>query len=325
MSNERDPEVERERALEQLFARAEPRLQPPPADAEEVRRAVKAEWDALAVRRRRTLFASVAAAAAALASVAVYFGGGGPAPGVAPPLVASVERVQGTVTTATGARLVAGSGILAGARLESGDGQVSLRLASGGSLRIAPSSRVVLSSGDEAELVAGVLYFDSEEQRAAEFVVTTELGRVRDVGTQFLVRLDGDQLDVGVRDGRVTLERGGAADEADAGERLIASQGSNVRRDSIDKFGGEWEWAERLAPPFDTNGRTLGEFLVWFEGQTGRSVVFADAATERELRDAALAGNVLEGPPLQRLSTVLDLNALTYSLEGDRVVIRRAR
>jgi hypothetical protein len=53
MSNERDPEVERERALEQLFARAEPRLQPPPADAEEVRRAVKAEWDALAVRRRQ--------------------------------------------------------------------------------------------------------------------------------------------------------------------------------------------------------------------------------------------------------------------------------
>jgi ferric-dicitrate binding protein FerR (iron transport regulator) len=198
-------------------------------------------------------------------------------------------------------------------------------LASGGSLRIAPRSRVVLSSGDEAELLAGALYFDSEEQRATEFVVATELGRVRDVGTQFLVRLDGEQLDVGVRDGRVTLERGGAADGADAGERLVASQGANVRRDSIDKFGREWEWAERLAPPFDTNGRTLGEFLAWFEAQTGRAVVFADEALEREFRDATLTGSVADSPPLQKLSSVLDTSGLTYSLDGERVVIRRAR
>src|SRR5262245_20410348 len=182
MSNQRDQELERERKLQQIFARAEPRPQPPPADADEVRRAVRAEWDALAVRRRRGFFASAAAAAAAVAAIAVYFGGGVSAPDVVPPLVASVERVQGTGTTATGARLVAGSGILAGARLDSGDGQVGLRLASGGSLRIAPHSRVVLGGGSEAELLAGAIYFDSEDQRADVFVVSTELGRVRDVG-----------------------------------------------------------------------------------------------------------------------------------------------
>jgi ferric-dicitrate binding protein FerR (iron transport regulator) len=231
--------------------------------------------------------------------------------------------VQGVVTTATGARLGAGSGVVAGTRLDSGDGQIGFRLASGGSLRIAPHSRVVLVGSDEAELLAGALYFDSEGERSAEFAVMTDLGRVRDVGTQFLVRLDDERLDVGVREGLVNVTRGATSDTASAGERLVATQATNdLRRDSISTVGGDWEWAERLAPPFDTNGRTLGEFLEWFEAQTGRAVVFADAAVERIKRPAVLRGSVGDFPPLQKLSAVLAVNELTYMLDGDRVVIQ---
>jgi ferric-dicitrate binding protein FerR (iron transport regulator) len=189
-------------------------------------------------------------------------------------------------------------------------------------LRIAPRSRVVLAGGDEAELLAGAVYFDSEEARGSEFVVTTELGQVRDVGTQFLMRLEPEQLDVGVREGRVALTRDGAVDAAVVGERLVASQNTDdVRRDSIATFGDDWEWAERLAPPFDINGRTLGEFIAWFEAQTGRSVVFADPDLEIALRDAVQSGSV-DFPPLQKLSAVLAINNLTYTLDGERVVIR---
>jgi len=325
MNNERDSEVERERLLRQLFSHANPRPQPPPDDTEEIRRAVLAEWEAVTgsrIRRNRAALAAVAAAA--LVAAVVYVGGGAPGPSAPAPLIASVERVQGIVTTADGARVSAGSGIVAGVRLESGDGQLSVRLVNGGSLRIGPRSRVALASSDEAELLAGAVYFDSEQRRPNEFVVTTQLGEVRDVGTQFLVRLDDEQLAVGVREGRVTLARGGDSGTAGAGERLVASQaGNGLRRDSIETFGADWEWAERLAPPFDTQGRTLGEFLAWFEAQTGRTVVFADAALEREMRPAVLRGSIADSPPLQKLSTVLDLNDLTYALEGDRVVIRQ--
>src|SRR6187551_1344883 len=281
MSYQDDPETERERLLRQLFARAEPRPQPPLSDTEQIRQAVLEEWEAVTGRRvwrKRAVFGAVAAAALVAAFVYV---GGGRAPTVPAPLVAHVEQVQGVVTTATGARLGAGSGVVAGTRLDSGDGQVGFRLASGGSLRIAPHSRVVLVGSDEAQLLAGALYFDSEDRRSAEFAIMTDLGRVRDVGTQFLVRLDDARLDVGVRAGLVNVTRGTTSDTASAGERLIATQATNgLRRDSIATVGGDWEWAERLAPPFDTNGRTLGEFLDWFSAQTGRTVAFADPAVE---------------------------------------------
>jgi ferric-dicitrate binding protein FerR (iron transport regulator) len=324
MSNERDSEVERERLLRQLFSHAKPRPQPPPEDTEQIRRAVLAEWEAVTrprIWRNRAALGAVAAAA--LVAAVVYVGGGDDIPSAPAPLIASVERVEGVVTTADGARISAGSGIVAGVQLQSRDGQVGLRLASGGSLRIGPQSRVVLASGDEAELLAGAVYFDSEQRRPSEFVVTTELGQIRDVGTQFLVRLDDEQLAVGVREGRVTLTRGAEADTAGVGQSLVASQaGNGLRRDSIQTFGADWEWAERLAPPFDANGRTFGEFLAWFEAQTGRRVVFADPAVESQVRNAVQGGSP-QGPPLQMLSSLLATNNLTYTLEGDRVVIRR--
>ena len=318
MSNERDPELERERLLRRLFERAEPRPQPPADDTAEIRSAVLAEWEAVTGRRVWRKRAAFAAAASVVLVAALTYFRGEPAPNAPAPLVASVERVQGAVT-ANGSRLALGSGITARTEIETRDAQLALALASGGSLRIGPRSRVVLE-GNEAELLAGVVYFDSEEERSQEFVVATDLGRVRDVGTQFLVRVDDRQLDVGVRTGRVDLSRGGTSDTAVAGERLVASQGSSsVRRDSIPTFGDEWEWADRLAPPFDIDGRTLGEFLAWFEAQTGRTVVFADAAAERA-RDAVLSGSI-DLPPLQKLSAVLALNDLTYVVDRERVVI----
>jgi ferric-dicitrate binding protein FerR (iron transport regulator) len=322
MSNQHDPEAERERLLEKLFSHAKPREQPPVSDTEEVRRAVLAEWEAVTGRRRRQKQGAwAAAAAAALAAWFVYVGGD---PDLSAPveLVARVEQVQGVVTTAAGARLAIGSGMLAGTEVASGDGQIGLRLASGGSLRIAPGSRVVLASNDEAELLAGILYFDSEGERSSEFAVTTGLGRVLDVGTQFLVQLDAGELDVGVREGRVTLTRGAISGAAGVGERLVASQAAGeLRRDTIATFGAEWAWTEELAPPFDIDGRTLGEFLDWFEAQTGRTVVFADAGVERAARAAALNGSI-ELPPLEKLAAVLALTDLEYSLDGERVVIR---
>jgi ferric-dicitrate binding protein FerR (iron transport regulator) len=322
MSNEPDPEAERERLLAELFSHAKPREQPPASDTEEVRRAVLAEWEAVTGRRRLHKRGAWAATAAAAAAVwFAYFGGG---TDVSAPLalVARVEQVEGVVMTRDGARLAAGSGIPAGTEVASGDGRIGLRLTSGGSLRIAAGSRVVLASDDEAELLAGVLYFDSERERSSGFAVATELGRVLDVGTQFLVRLDAEELDVGVREGRITLTRGATSGGAGAGERLVTSQtAGELRRDAIATFGDEWAWVERVAPPFDIDGRTLGEFLDWFEAQTGRTVVFADAAAERSARAAVLSGSI-ELPPLEKLSAVLALTDLEHSLDGERVVIR---
>jgi hypothetical protein len=323
MSNQRDGEQQSERALKQLFEKAGPRPLPPASDAEEIRRAVYAEWDAVTGRRQWRTRAAFATAASVVLAVAVWFGSG-LLPSTPPTALARVERVQGVIDTEAGMRLAIGSTLVTGDTLSTRTGQVALRLASGGSLRIGPRSEIVLTSANAAELVSGALYFDSENRRAgAEFSVTTPFGTVRDVGTQFVVRLDGEQpgLDVGVRDGRVTLTTQNASDTAAAGERLVAAPDATaIRRDVMPKFGGAWDWAEGLAPPFDIEGRTLGEFLTWFARQTGRDVVFGSPEAER-LAATRLHGSI-DFEPLQKLSAVLaTVGDLTYTLDEERVVI----
>jgi ferric-dicitrate binding protein FerR (iron transport regulator) len=323
MSNERDEDTETEHTLRQLFAHAKPRPLPPAGDTEEIRRAVYAEWDAVTGRRVWFRRGGFAAAAAMLLAVAVWVGGG---LNLSTPLptIARVERVQGTVNAGGDAQLTVGGALVAGNAIATGSGQVALRLASGGSLRVGAQSEVVLTGADAAELVAGVLYFDSEDRRGGtEFTVTTELGTVRDIGTQFLVRVNGEQnaLDVGVRDGRVVLTKDGDSGTAGVGERLVATQGaSTIRRDAIPTFGGDWDWVERLAPPFDIDGRTVSDFLAWFAAQTGRSVVFGSPTAERMARETILSGSI-DLEPQQKLSAVLALTDLTYALDAERVLI----
>jgi hypothetical protein len=323
MSSERERDADAERALQELFSRARPRAQPPAADTEEIRRAVYAEWDAVTGRRVWRKRAGFAAAASVLLAAALWVGGG-LNPSAPPPVVARVERVLGTVEGAAAARVAVGDAVAAGTTLSTGTGQVGLLLASGGSLRVGPRSRIVLTGADGAELMAGMLYFDSEGRRAGvEFTVTTELGTVRDVGTQFLMRLDDglSALDVGVRDGRVALMTSGESGTAGVGERLVATQdASAIRRETIETFGGDWSWAEELAPPFDIEGRTVSDFLVWFSAQTGRTVVFATPAAERLAEQTILRGSIDLEPRL-KLSAVLATTDLTATLEEGRVVI----
>jgi hypothetical protein len=325
MSNERrsqgsTPDTEAERALRQLFAHAKPRPLPPQADAEEIRRAVYAEWDVATGRRAFRRQAGFAAAASVVLALGLWVGFA-PSSSDAP-VLARVERVEGLIAGADGEPLVVGTALAAGG-VTTGTGQIALRLESGGSLRIGAQSRVVLTGADAAELLAGVLYFDSEDARdGADFNVATNLGNVRDVGTQFLARLDNvaGRFDVGVRSGRIELTSAGETGAAGVGERLVVMQdGASIRRDTIATFGGDWDWVERVAPPFDTDGRTISDFLVWFAEQTGRTVEFGSPDAERAALEK-IAGSI-DLPLLQQLSAVLAIADLTYALDGERVVI----
>ncbi len=325
MSRERDggADAAAEQALEQLFAQATPRVQPPVDAAAEIKAAVLAEWEQVTGRRKRHRRAVAAGAVAATLMVAA-------AATLlelrAPPvvLVAQVERIEGVVT-GDPAPLSAAAELHAGDVVATADGQIALRLADGGSLRIAPQSRVELTGRDAVRLVDGALYFDSEHSRgtAMPFTVATRFGTLSDVGTQFMTRVGAMQLTVGVRNGRVAFAESTARAEAGQGERLTIARDATVRRESIPTFGEYWSWTERLAPPFEIDGRRLGDFLDWVAAQTGRKIELADAAAREAARTSILTGSI-DLPPLPKLTAVLALTDLDYTLDGDRIVIRAA-
>jgi len=306
--------------LRDLFAHIGPRAAPPAADEAEIRSALFAEWDALTSRRVRfKRFGAAAAAAVVIAGFAALLLRTSTAPAA---VVASVERVRGDAEV-DGVALAVGSQIPSSARVVTHSGQVALRLEGGGSLRLAPQTALTFGAAGRASLDAGAVYFDSEHGApAARLEVRTALGTLRDVGTQFVARLGGDRLEVGVRDGRVAIARDADSIDVRAGERVSVANGASApRRETIATFGADWDWAERLAPPFAIDGRTLIDFLHWAEEQTGRTLVFEDAASEQLARDTVLSGSI-DLEPLQKLAAVIATTDLDYSLDGERILIR---
>jgi hypothetical protein len=322
----REPDSSSEHALRELFARAAPRPAPPDADAAEIRRAVYEEWDALTGRRvlLRRLAAGVAATITIVAVlfVAIQDRGAGPTP----PLVARVERLRGVVEVVdergSHETLQVGAQLREGSSISTGSGYVALRMAVG-SLRLAPRTRMTLSGDTQADLIGGQVYFDSEanDNAASELAIVTAVGTLRDVGTQFIARLEANRLEVGVRDGQVAIDRGDERVAAQAGELVSVPEGrGGVRREAIEIFGDHWAWAEQLAPPFEIDGSYLIDFLSWVAGQTGRTVVFADSAAEQTARETVLNGSI-DLEPLPKLAAVMTLTELGYSLNRERIII----
>jgi hypothetical protein len=321
-----DRESASEQALRELLERAGPREAPPEADAAEVRAALYAEWDVLTGRRVRLRRMVVSAAAAVLMAVAAWFVVDTGSP-VIPATVARVERLQGPIAIRVDGEDVAlrvGDAILEGATITTGSGLVALRLDSGGSLRLAPQSRMSVNAQSAVELERGALYFDSENARGGgePLTIATTLGTVRDVGTQFMAEIDTSRFVVGVRDGDVLITRGADRVAATGGEKLtVRDNAAAIRREPIATFGDNWAWAERLAPPFDIDGRRLLEVLEWIAMQTGRTLEFGDPAAEQLARETELTGSI-DAEPLPKLAAVLTLtDGLKYSIEGGRILI----
>ncbi len=306
-----DDEGRDERQLAALIRDAGRREQPGSAAVAAARAAVAAEWRqvvAARARRRAVTRRWSLAAAVALAGVAIWLALPQLAPGV---VVAAVERSEGRIESRPDGWLSRWSPVAAGAALASG---TALRAAPGArvalrvgdiSVRVDAGSVIALAAPDRIELRRGALYVDSRGEAAAELVIDTPYGNVRHLGTQYETRLDDAALRVRVREGRVQVAAAGRAIEARAGEQLTLAAGGAVSRERVAPSGGEWAWTEAIAPAFDIDEHSLYEFLRWVGRETGRELVFATPAAEKNARELILRGSVRGMTPGEALAAVL--------------------
>ena len=281
-------------------------------------------------RHARQLAGALAMVAgmAALVFVLPRTGGGTRAPTREP--VAFLEIARGRAEMAGGESsmfmLAGGEPIHAGAVIETeaGDalgaptGRAAIRLTGGQSVRLDGGSRVRFASRSSMVLERGALYVDSDS--GANVEVRTALGVVRDIGTQFEVRLlPGSQatpaLRVRVREGSVELTSHDQAHLVVAGEELRTSGDGRVERAASPIYGPHWDWVLETAKVPDVAGRPLKDFLDWAEREGGWTVRFADRATTDVAAKTVLHGDVRDLSLTEAASVVLAGSGLDYRLE----------
>jgi ferric-dicitrate binding protein FerR (iron transport regulator) len=224
-------------------------------------------------------------------------------------------------------RLGQGVDVAAGARLRTAsESFVGLRLGDGVSLRLHESTDVTLRSAQMLELHAGRIYIDTGENRPDNTAVQviTERGIIRDIGTQFEVLQEDEQLRLRVREGAVSLESGNLSELGYAGEQLSVDARSAVTRSSIARDDADWRWIENLAVPLRVDNLPITHLLAWVTRETGRDVRFADEQAKAQAARTLLHGSIERLSPIEALDVMLATTDLDYVVLTDgSILIRR--
>lgn len=305
--------------------------QDPPAErGARVREAVHREWRSdhrRRVVRRSVIVAALGVAATVMIAVLEYR----PAPPsvTARQLAATGQRVQGQPQIVTQSQpavsqpLTLSSSIYTGDMIQTDAGsRLALLAVDGSSVRIDTDSRLRFLAPDTIEVIAGTAYV-ATSTGSHGFQVRTTLGVVRDLGTQFEVRLLTSALRLRVRSGRVEIGRGASITTAEAGtEATVTTTGVTVRQ--MPSFGSEWAWTADIAPAFAIEGRMLGAFLEHLANEEGWTLRYADATIADSAARTVLHGSVDGLKPEEALAATLVTSGLQYRLRDGEVLVSRA-
>jgi ferric-dicitrate binding protein FerR (iron transport regulator) len=321
--------VERD-MMARLLALADVRAAVPDDRARRVKQAVLAEVREVARHRRirRRVYAGIAAlGAAAVVVVTVRFQSPADQPPAAVQQLGTIDRLEGSVWRVAPGRAGGPATLLtpvdvvsAGDSFEtSGGGRLSVRLSEGASLRFDRGSRARLISSRRVQLDTGAMYFDHDRELEV-LEVHTPHGIVKDIGTQFEVRLTTESLRVRVRSGVVEVRMKGEMVAAHAGTELtIGPTGRSTR--SVLPYGSEWEWAAGLAAGYDTNGQRLTRFLEYLSREHGWTLSYESQTLERQAEAIVLHGSLGQLRATDALDAAVSASGLTYHLDRGRLVV----
>ncbi len=328
--------------IARLIRRAGPRPAVPEERRDRIRSIVRVGWrKSLERRRRRAVFIVAEVAVALLVAIGAGFllrerlRVGAVA-------IGSVMRAEGRVKLSDGRVAGEGSVLAAGLGLTTGpDGRAALRLNGGTSVRLDRATDLRLISARVFDLRHGAVYFDTvgrssrteaaRGSRASDAAgapplieIRTGLGLVRDVGTQFEVRIAGDRLRVSVREGAVALARDGRTYTVPAGTRLGIGREGAIESGGVVPGVDEWDWVLAVAPPFELDGRTLRDYLDWLSRETGWTVRYADSSIAVKAATVTLHGSTSGLRPDQTPAAVLPTCGLRHRLDGQTLIIEHA-
>jgi ferric-dicitrate binding protein FerR (iron transport regulator) len=312
-----------------------------PVAAERVERVeavVRAHWQAELRRRRRRAWwlggAAVAGAAIVLLALAVY--GGGPdrtnAGAGRESVAARIEIVVDAAwirpaANASATALRPGDGITIGSDLATDDrGRVAVRMASGHSVRLDTGTHVRLVSERTIALDRGALYVDSRPASgiaSGSVEIQTPLGTIRDIGTQFEVRLAANAVRVRVREGRIAFNGTNSAVDVVPGRELhVGADGAISHVD--ERIGRDLDWVNTVTPPVAIEGRPLRPFLEWLARERGLRLAWARPELAASASKIVLHGSI-EGMTLeQALESVLSTCRMSAHIDGNALIVQPA-
>jgi ferric-dicitrate binding protein FerR (iron transport regulator) len=309
-------------ALGRLIRGAGRREQPPMQAYERTLHFATLVWQRKVRRRRYRLAAAIAASVLVVLAVAWRT----TTPELMNPQVARVDRIIGPVEMRSAiSRWVSVDEsrheLTQGGSIRTGPlGRAGLLLGSH-SLRLAQDTEVRMLTASRIELIAGKAYVSTVALASQPVEVVTPMGTAIDVGTQFEIQYRDDRYRLRVREGVVLLRRDAQRIQSVAGEQLTIDVDGELHRSPVNTTGSDWDWVNDLSPKPAVDSQPLTVLLEWVTHETGRTIRYANAATQRRAKATILHGSIGDMAPLQALDAMLATTSLRHRLLDDGTIV----
>ncbi len=304
-----------EQDLEALLGGVAPRPEPPEDVRERVFAAAHSEWRRYK-RRRWRVPVGIAAAALLALSAALLVVERTPADVRVRVADTSGLWVAGTLHDRQGEALT-----LAPDTVLEADGNSRLVTDAGVEVRLRAGTRITWVEPATVALASGSIYVDTGGH--SHLRVRTPLGVVTDVGTTFMVTLQGEDMEVAMRQGRTAIDTAHGTYTARAGGHrgdVVTVGPARIRVHRELASAERWQWIQSVHPGYTQ--RQVLPLLQAIAQDLGLGLEFASPEVRAAAEHGRLEGGDLTGlDPKQALKMVLDMNGFARRQTSDGTLV----
>lgn len=319
-----DPDTAEDNEMKSLFGEASLRPQPSAELLARAKKAARPEWEAAVQRRKaetrtRRRFGTwaMAAAIALLAVMSVNQLVSGP--------VLDVQVVRTAGLSQNQVELQTGRITLREADELRTIGPAELQLSIGANkqvdLRLAPGTHARWHSAERLELLAGGIYVDTHGD--ARFGVDTSVGKIRDIGTRYVVSVNGETMEVAVSDGSIELQTPqgvtAAAPGSTSTSAVLRVANGSVSRTEESRDAPRWLWVDDF--PREYQGMLIADALADLAIRVGKDLSYAGSGDRAQANSYIVQGETESLSAEEALRIIADTNDLKVTVVGETITV----
>ena len=204
----------------------------------------------------------------------------------------------------------------------SSNNRILTALKNGNVFRLNENTLIHIIDENEIELYEGQIYIESNEDSPYEkLLVKTKYGLVRHIGTQYIVEIKPDSLNVSVRKGKVIIQNDAIEKELMDGFELSINGSGAYAQSAIEPFDLKWQWTQKIAEHFNIQDKSVFQYLTWLSNETGYPVIWSNRAVKKSATKIILSGSIKGLSPLESLDVILPTTDFKYEMSKTAIHI----
>lgn len=190
------------------------------------------------------------------------------------------------------------------------------------------NSRITLTDAANIRVLAGRIYVDSPDHNTS-ITVSTALGDIVDIGTQYQVTVAANNLEVAMREGITHIQLPGKTLVAKVanglGDVLTINHKQQVEASQIASNAAQWQWTHKTQPDFTLNQASVSELLTWAARITGKDIVYDSRQTQKIAEQTHLSGGQIAATAIsEQLPLLLTTTNLLVQDRPNAFIIEQA-